>query len=378
VKIFHKAVLPLGFKASAVACGLKRSGKLDLALVYSIIPARASAMFTSNKIVAAPVKVCKKHLKEEKFFQAIIANSGNANCFTGSAGLKNASRTAELLARELVVGKKSVLVGSTGVIGKPLDLAKIERAIPELVKKLSFAGIALAKKAIMTTDKFAKEITVKFKLGSQEITVCGVAKGAGMIAPDMATMFAFIFTDAAIARPAMEAALREAVDKSFNCVTVDGCMSTNDTVILLANGCAGNKLIKSASALARFKKALALVCLELAKMMVKDGEGASKFIEIKVEKASTVAQAKRAALAIANSSLFKTAIYGENPNFGRIVAAVGASGIKVKEEKLKVHLGDLKKKNIKVTVSLGLGKAGCRVFTSDLTPEYIKINAAYN
>ncbi len=378
MKIFYKAVLPLGFKASAVACGLKKSGKLDLALIYSIIPAQASAMFTSNKIVAAPVKVCREHLSKTRTSQAIIANSGNANCFTGLAGMKACRRTAEVLAKELVVAKESILIGSTGVIGKPLDFLKIEKAIPALVKNLSFKGIGLAEKAIMTTDKFPKSVTIKFKLGSRNITVCGVAKGAGMISPDMATMFAFIFSDAAITRQVMAGALKEAVENSFNRVTVDGCMSTNDTVILLANGCAGNKLIQNKAGKLKFAKALNTVCLELAKMMVKDGEGASKFIEIKVERAATVGEAKKAALAIANSNLFKTAIYGQNPNFGRIVAAVGASGIKVKEENLKIDLGDLKKKNILVRVSLGRGIAGCTVFTSDLTPEYIKINAAYN
>jgi glutamate N-acetyltransferase/amino-acid N-acetyltransferase len=371
-------MLPLGFKASAVASGLKKSGKLDLALIYSIIPAQASAMFTSNKMVAAPIKVCREHLKRSASFQAIIANSGNANCFTGLAGLQAARRTAEVLAKELVVKKESILVGSTGVIGKPLDFPKIEKAIPGLVKNLAFKGISLVEKAIMTTDRFPKSVTVKFKLGAQDVTVCGVAKGAGMISPDMATMFAFIFTDAAVARTLMSGILKEAVENSFNRITVDGCMSTNDTVILLANGCAGNKLIRNQAEKFKFAKALNTVCLELAKMMVKDGEGASKFIEIKVEKAANVPEAKKAGLAIANSNLFKTAIYGENPNFGRIVAAVGASGIKVKEENFKIDLGNLKKKDILIKVSLGMGKAGCTVYTSDLTPEYIKINAAYN
>ena len=378
MEIFQKAILPKGFKASAIACGLKKSGKLDLALFYSVLSAQAKAMFTTNQMAAAPVKVCREHLKRAGSFRAIIANSGNANCFTGKRGLKDARETAKLLALELKIKKESILVGSTGVIGKPLDFAKIKNGLPELVKKLSPGGIDLAKKAIMTTDKFAKQISIKFKLGSQDITVCGVAKGAGMIAPDMATMFAFIFTDAFIAAPLLARALKGAVNDSFNCVTVDGCMSTNDTVIVMANGAAKNKLIKNGRGGILFQKAMNTVCLELAKMMVQDGEGASKFIEIRVEKASSVAEAKKAALAVANSNLFKTAIYGENPNFGRIVAAVGSCGIEVQEEKLKVYLGDLKKRNIRVKVSLGRGKAGCTVYTSDLTPEYIKINAAYN
>ncbi len=378
MKIIHKAILPSGFQASAKACGLKKSGKLDLALFYSTVPAKTTAMFTTNKMPAAPVIVCKEQLKKNKLFQAIIINSGNANCFTGNAGLAGARRTAEALAGQLKIQKGSVLVGSTGVIGKPLDFAKIKKNIPDLVKSLSSAGINPAKKAIMTTDKFPKEITASYKLGSRKITVCGVAKGAGMIAPDMATMFAFVFTDGLITQAALDRALKEAVENSFNCITVDGCMSTNDTVIVLANGCAKNKVIEGGLALAQFQSALNLVCLELAKMMVKDGEGATKFIEINVEDAASYAQAKKAALAIANSNLFKTAVYGENPNFGRVVAAVGSSGIEVQEKRFKVVLGDLKKKEVKVKVSLGRGKAKCTVYTSDLTPEYIKINAGYS
>ncbi len=378
MKIINKAVLPLGFLASAKACGLKKSGKLDLALFYSQVPAKTAAVFTTNSIPAAPVIVCREHLKKGNFFQAIIANSGNANCFTGAAGLSNARSTAEILAGQLKIAKEAVLVGSTGVIGKPLDLGKIEAVVPDLVKSLSTGGISLAKKAIMTTDKFPKEITLKFKIGSSEITLCGVAKGAGMIAPDMATMFAFIFTDCLITQAALRSALKEAVEKSFNCISVDGCMSTNDTVAVLANGKAENKIIENGLSFDVFRKALNTVCLELAKMMVKDGEGATKFIEINIRGAASYKDAKKAGLAIANSNLFKTAIYGQNPNFGRIVAAVGASGIGVREKELKVKLGDLKKKGVRVDVSLGQGKAGCTVYTSDLSPEYIKINAAYN
>ncbi len=378
MKIFHSAILPLGFQASAKACGLKKSGKLDLALFYSSVPAQAKAMFTTNKMLAAPVIVCQEHLKKSKLFQAIIANSGNANCFTGNAGVKASRQTAEVLAGQLNIKKESILVSSTGVIGKPLDFGKIEAGIPDLVKGLSSGGINLAKKAIMTTDKFSKEITVKYKCGSRQVTVCGVAKGAGMIAPNMATMLAYLFTDGLISSAALSGALKAAVENSFNCVTVDGCMSTNDTVIVLANGCAGNKIISQGLELVKFQNALGTVCLELAKMMVKDGEGATKFIEIKVEKAVSYAEAKKAGLAIANSNLFKTAVYGENPNFGRVVAAVGAAGVEVREKDFKVDLGDLKKRDIKVKVSLGRGKSECTIYTSDLTPEYIKINAAYN
>lgn len=378
MKIYHKAILPSGFKASGLSSGIKKSGKLDLALFYSRLPAKASGMFTMNKIPAAPVILCREHLSKNKYFQAIIANSGNANCFTGKSGLVSARKTAESLARNLKIKKTSVLVSSTGIIGKRLPYFKIKQTIPDLVKKLSSGGIVQAKKAIMTTDKFAKEITVKFNLGSSCVTVCGIAKGAGMIAPDLATMLSFIFSDALISQSALDKSLKIAVWNSFNCITVDGCMSTNDSVILLANGASGNAVIEKGGNLYLFQKALNIVCLELAKMIIRDAEGASKFIEITVKLAKNHSQARKAALAIANSSLFKTAVYGQNPNFGRIVASIGASGIDIREENLKIKLGDLRKKEIKIEVGLGQGQAECTVYTSDLTPEYIKINAAYN
>jgi glutamate N-acetyltransferase/amino-acid N-acetyltransferase len=378
VNIYKKAILPLGFKASGFASGIKKSGKLDLALFYSDIPAKASAMFTSNKIQAAPVVLCKDHLKKNKIFKAIIANSGNANCFTGKTGSVNAQTTARILAKTLRTNLKSILVCSTGIIGKQLPMDKIINGIPVLAAGLSKHGIAQAEKAIMTTDKFVKEITVKFPIRQTTVTVCGIAKGAGMIAPNMATMLAFIFTDANITQKALDKALKMSVSDSFNCITVDGCMSTNDSAIVMANGAGENKAIDEKNNFEPFVKALGIVCLKLARMMVADGEGATKFIEIKVKGALSQAEAKKAALAIANSNLFKTAMYGENPNFGRIVASVGASGINCKEKDLKIKLSDLKKKDIKIEVALGRGKSECTVYTSDLSPEYIKINAAYN
>ncbi len=373
-----KAILPAGFKANGIACGLKKSGKLDLALLYSETLARACAKFTTNSIIAAPLVVTKKHLKSGKGFQAVIVNSGNANCFTGKAGIKDAFLTAEYLAQELNIPRKRVLVNSTGVIGKRLDITKIKRGIPELVSGLSSAGIAKAKKAIMTTDTFAKEITLSLKIGANIVHICGIAKGAGMIAPDMATMLCFIMTDAAIKSEVLDKALIGAVDKSFNCISVDGCMSTNDTVLVLANGAAGNKIISGGKDLEEFSQALEVICLELAKMVILDAEGATKFIQIDVAQAKDWRQARRVALNIANSVLFKTAVFGKNPNFGRVAAAVGASGLKISEKQLKIKLGSLKAKQVKLLVSLSQGKANCTVFTSDLSPEYIKINAAYN
>jgi glutamate N-acetyltransferase/amino-acid N-acetyltransferase len=378
MRIYKKAILPLGFTANGVACGIKKSSRLDLALFYSNTPAKASCEFTANKIQAAPIKINKRYLKNNRYFRAIIVNSGNANCFTGKPGLKDAEDITRRLAESLRIKKEGVLISSTGIIGRRLPLAKIKKAMPELVKGLSRKGIDKAKLAITTTDTFAKEVTVKFKIGKQVIVICGVAKGAGMIAPNLATMLVFILTDAGITQPALDKALRACADDSFNCITIDGCMSTNDSVILLANGAAKNYLIDKDRYLNLFVHALNAVCLELAKMIVKDAEGATKFIRIKVKRAKDFREAKRLALGIANSNLFKTAMFGEDPNFGRIVAAVGASGIDVKEKDLKIDLSPLNKKEINVDVSINRGKSSAIVYTSDLTPEYIKINARYN
>ena len=380
MKIYKKAILPLGFKANGIASGIKKSGKLDLALLYSDIPAKAACQFTINKIQAASIQLNKIHLKKSKRFQAIIVNSGNANCFTGKPGLRDAEETAKELAKALSIKKENILVASTGIIGRRLPLLKIKKAVPELVTGLSKEGINKTKIAIMTTDTFSKEITVKFNLGKRTVTICGIAKGAGMIAPNMATMLTFILTDALINQQALNKALKVCVDNSFNCITVDGCMSTNDSIMMLANGQAKNALIDNIRVknFNTFTKVLQTVCAELAKMIIKDAEGATKFIRIRVDKAKSFTQARQVAKAIANSNLFKTAIYGENPNFGRIVASIGASGVDVKEKDIKIRVSPLKKKEIKVDVLLNQGDDCATVYTSDLTPEYIRINAEYN
>ena len=423
MKLYRKAILPIGFKANGMASGIKKSGRLDLALFYSDIPAKSTCQFTANKIQAACIKINKRYLKNNGQFQAIIVNSGNANCFTGNFGLRDAEEITKSLAEVLGIKKEAILVSSTGIIGRRLPLSKIKDAIPDLVRSLSRQAIDKAKRAIMTTDTFTKEITVKFNIGNQIITMCGIAKGAGMIAPNMAcpeqsrgstslttilskrsaskdrgaTMLCFLLTDAHITQRALIHALKTAVDKSFNCITVDGCMSTNDSVIMLANGASNNTLIdinpvrniaakeghsKISNGVNKnfdsFVKALNIVCLELAKLIVKDAEGATKFIQIKVKGAKSFQEAKKVALSIANSNLFKTAMYGKNPNFGRIVASVGASGIDIKERDLKIKVSPLNKRNINVDVSLNRGDSEAVVYTSDLTPEYIKINAEYN
>jgi len=402
---YKKAILPKGFLASGVACGIKKAKKLDLALFYSNIPAKAACQFTTNKIQAAPIRINKKYLQKNKEYRAIIANSGNANSFTGGEGVKDAEETTEELANALCIKKENILVASTGIIGRKLPLDKLKKGIPELVTGLSANGVDKAKIAIMTTDTFSKEITIKFNCDGRIITICGIAKGAGMIAPNMAcaghrrsaTMLVFILADARITQEALNEALRISVDNSFHCITVDGCMSTNDTIIALANGASNNTLIdtnplrnttqiKNKAIISNgenknfnlFFKALNAVCLELAKLIIRDAEGATKFIQIKVSKAKSFIQARQVGLSIANSNLFKTAMYGRNPNFGRIVAAIGASGIDVKERGLKIKVSPLHKKDIDVDVSINRGKATATVYTSDLTPEYIKINAEYS
>lgn len=378
MKIYKRAILPIGFRANGVACGIKKAGKLDLALFYSDVPARAAALFTTNKLEAAPIKVNKRQLKSSRYFRAIIVNSGNANCFTGWRGLNDAEDMIESLSGVLKVKRGSILVNSTGIIGKRLPLLKIKRAIPVLARDLSDCGIKKAKQAIMTTDKFTKEVSAKFNINNRTVTICGIAKGAGMVAPDLATMLCFILTDANITQRALSKGLKVSVDNSFNCITVDGCMSTNDSVMVLANGTAKNKPIDIDKNFNLFFKALKFVCLELAKLIVKDAEGATRFIQIKVRKAKNFQEAKKVALSIANSNLFKTAVYGQNPNFGRIIAAVGASGIDVREKDLKIKVSPLYKKEIDVEVSLNRGNLNAVVYTSDLTPEYVKINAEYN
>lgn len=379
MKIYKKAVLPQGFKANGVSCGLKRSGKLDLALFYSEPRAKAACKFTANKIKAAPVQLDSIILEHSKFFHALIANSGNANAFCGKAGLRDAREMTRYTAQNLCLKKEEVLVASTGIIGKRLDVAKIKKAVPQLIKGLSKHGIDKAKKAIMTTDTFVKEITVRCFIGGKAVTVCGIAKGAGMIAPNTATMLCFIFTDACITQRALESSLGACVQDSFNCITVDGCMSTNDSVIALANSASNSRLISGGKDLAAFSRALGAVCLELAKSIVRDGEGASKFIRIRVKGAASVSEAKRSALSIANSNLFKCAMYGSSANIiGRIVAAIGASGVPAQEEGLSIKFSSLKKRDVDIEVGLGRGKAGAAVYTCDLSPEYVKINAEYN
>jgi len=378
-----KIKLPLGFKANGIACGIKQSGKPDLGLIFSEQPARAYGLFTTNRVTSGSVKFCQEGLHRSKRFQAIIVNSGNANCWTPRDSLKQAGYVAGELACLLGLKKKEVLLASTGIIGRTLPIDRIKKAIPILVGGLSESRLINAGKAMMTTDTFVKLSSVRLNIGKKIVTICGLAKGAGMIAPSLsckkATMLCFILTDAQITQKALSKAFREAVDNSFNCITIDGCMSTNDTVLIMSNSCAGNQTIKQGSRdFKKFSCGLNQVCLNLARMIVQDAEGASKFIQIKVSKSRTDQEARQVALSIANSNLFKTTVFGGSKNFGRIIASIGASGINIKEKDLRVRVSPLNKSNVYVAVELKRGNCQATVYTSDLTPEYVKINAEYS
>ena len=383
-----------GYLASGIHCGIKYKNK-DLALIYSKVPCATCGVFTQNKVQAAPIKITKAHLKDNKA-QAVVVNSGCANCCTGKQGISDARKICQAVAKTLGLKLNDVLVASTGTIGKRLPLEKIEKKIALLVDSLSHQASIKAACAIMTTDTKPKQISVQVKIGRTKVNIGGIAKGAGMISPDLATMLAFITSDAAIDKGRLKKALKTAVGNSFNLITVEGDTSTNDMVLALANGLAGNKSM-SAKDFKVFQAALNFVCFSLAKMIVKDAEGATKFVEVKVEKAKDAAQARTVAFKVANSALVKTALFGENPNWGRIAAAAGCADKAIKEEKLDIYLGPIKvlqkgaalkvdqrrlnkifkKDQIQIRIALGLGRYRGEVFTCDLSDKYVKINAEY-
>ena len=391
----HK--LPKGFLANGIHCGLKNKRK-DISLFYSTEPCKCAAVFTTNAAKAAPVIQGEKKLEKNKCAQAVVVNSGNANCMTGSRGLKDAKKMASETSKALNIPEEMVLVSSTGVIGKYLPMKPIIEGIPKLVAGLSPDGLIEAADGIMTTDRFHKIASRSFKVGGKNITITGVAKGAGMINPNMATMLAYILTDANITIGALNMALHEGADTSFNAITVDGDMSTNDTVMLLASGKAANPLItESGSGFKRFRKNLDAVMKSLAEMIVKDGEGASRFIEARVLGAKTKADASKAAAAIGNSLLVKCAVHGGDPNWGRVASSVGASGIAVDLDKMEIALDGVvffkkgkpifhgpkkmakvfKKKNVNISVNLHSGKAESTVYACDISKRYITINSYY-
>jgi glutamate N-acetyltransferase / amino-acid N-acetyltransferase len=387
---------PKGFRASAVCSGIKEGSlaKDDLGLVISDFPAVAAATFTSNKIKAAPVRVSAAHLRAGDT-RAIIANSGNANACTGSTGIQNAKRMAQAVARQLGLKDRQVLVCSTGRIGRDLPIEKIESAVPALVAKLNPGGSEVVARAIMTSDTFHKEIAVEVPLDGANVRIGGIAKGAGMINPDMATMLCFITTDVPISKRELQKLTLASVEQSFNCVTVDGDMSTNDTAICIANGQAAIPLMEpDHESYDKFAEALNFVMRQLARMIVEDGEGVTKFVEVHVKGAATYQDARKAAEAVANSMLVKCAWYGEDPNWGRIMDAVGYSSAKLREEMIDIFFNGavaalhglpsstpeetlkeaLRNKKFTVTIDLHLGTAEYKVFTTDLTPEYVKFN----
>ena len=387
-----------GFQFSAVEAAIKKPGRKDLALIFSEVPAQACAVFTVNAVKAAPVLLSAERITSGRT-QALFVNSGNANACTGDLGMIVARETSHLVAERLAISDDAVQVSSTGVIGVQMPMDRIKSAIPALVEGLFSGTLDDIAQAIMTTDTFPKMEARSGQAGGINYTVAGIAKGAGMIMPNMATMLSFIISDAYVEPAFLEAAFRSAVDSSFNAITVDGDMSTNDTCLIMANGMAGNPPLTSGSPdAAGFERLLHDVLLSLAKQIVKDGEGATKFVEIQVTGAASDADAKRAAMAIANSSLVKTAFFGQDANWGRIFAAVGYSGATVDQSRLSLRFNDvcmavngifaggdaeargtdvLKLKDFTVTVDLGLGNGTATVYTSDLSHEYVSINADY-
>jgi len=388
-----------GFRFSAVEAAIKKPGRLDLALIESLQPAATAAVFTTSSVKAAPVLLCMERVAVGPI-RAIVVNSGNANACTGRQGMDDARETARLAALYLDIDEEEVLVASTGVIGVPLPMDRLMVSLHPLVRALSdCAGLDIVAQAIMTTDTFPKMESRQGMADGKPYVIAGVAKGAGMIMPNMATMLAFIITDAAVELEWLEQVFSAACDVSFNAITVDGDTSTNDMALILANGVAGNEpLGASSEGAAEFVDLLNEVLLSLAQQIVRDGEGATKFVTITVAGALNDPQAKKAAMAIANSNLVKTAFFGQDANWGRILAAVGYSGVTVDQNRIDLHFDDvlmarngvfaggdaeergsavLKQKEFSVRVDLKLGMGCATVYTSDLSHEYVSINADY-
>jgi glutamate N-acetyltransferase/amino-acid N-acetyltransferase len=385
-----------GFLAGAVFAGIKASnkGREDMALVASEVPANAAGVFTTNRVKAAPVRVSKAHLKT-KFARAVLLNSGNANACTGPCGIAAAKALAAGTAEALGCATGQILVCSTGRIGVALPLDKMKAKLPDLAARLSAKGGLPAAKAIMTSDSFAKEYAVEVRAPGGTFRVGGMAKGAGMINPNMATMLCVVTTDAKISKGVLQNSLHQAAERTFNRITIDGDMSTNDTVLVLANGASGGASIKSGTPdLALFNEALNELCLKLAHMIVRDGEGVSKFVTVQVRGASSFQAARKVAEAIANSTLVKCAWAGNDPNWGRILDAVGYSGVRIREELVDIYYDGVvavrggtaaatpKEKLVAavtpdkftVTVDLQQGRSFYTVYTTDLTEKYVELN----
>jgi glutamate N-acetyltransferase/amino-acid N-acetyltransferase len=386
-----------GFLGAGINCGIKDYEK-DLALIYSENKARLAAVFTQNQIKAAPV-IIGERLRERGEVQALIVNSGNANACTGEEGFKNAEEVIELTAQQLGISSDLVFASSTGVIGKQLPMESLRAGIKRITEELHPAGGKKAVRAIMTTDTYPKEMAVAFEIDGEEIIIGGMAKGSGMIEPNMATMLAFLTTNLNISQQLLQEALETVVDRSFNRITVDGDQSTNDTVAILANGESNNELINCKDDnYYKFLEVLEDLAKYLAQQIVRDGEGATKFVEIEVINALTLQDANLITRSIANSQLVKTALFGEDPNWGRIVAAVGYSGGQVELDRLEIEINGesllvdgqpvledadklrnlLAMDEIKIKVSLNMGQGRYKIWTCDLSYEYVKINAEYH
>jgi len=384
-----------GFRAAGIACGIKKNGKKDLAVIVSDTPASVAGVFTTNKVKAAPVLLDMKRIRKG-VASGVIVNSGNANACTGAEGMKAAEAMANAAEKALGLKKGSIFVSSTGVIGVPLPVGKVEAGMPNIVKTLGYDGLHAVSEAIMTTDAFPKKAVARLKINGNEVTMAGIAKGAGMICPNMATMLAFFLTDANIKKAALSKALKAAVDNSFNSIIVDNDTSTNDTVLVFANGKDTDEIKEGTKEFVAFTGLLTSLATELAHLIVKDGEGATRFVEIEISGAASAAEAKRAARTVAESFLCKTAFFGGDPNWGRVIAAIGRAGVKLNEAKASISFNGvemvskgldtgrekeaaraMKARELKVLVGLGAGKHASRVWTSDLTYEYVRINSAY-
>ena len=391
-----KTILPKGFLAGGVTAGIKKNGQKDLGLIFSQVPAHVAAVFTKNTIKAAPVLLDKERIGRG-VCRAIVVNSGNANCCTGHQGIRDAKAMAAFVASGLDLSEELVLVSSTGVIGESLQIDKIEAAVPGLIELLSTEGVLNFARSIMTTDTLPKVVTRQGQLDGQTFTVTGVAKGSGMIRPDMATMLCFICTDAEVAPDLLQNILFTETEQSFNRITVDGDTSTNDTVLIMANGLSNLK-IEHTEQKKYFQRMLNEVMITLAKELVKDGEGATKFIEIEVKGAESDHDAHQIADTVANSNLVKTAFFGEDANWGRIIAAVGRAGVPVEPAMIDIYFDGimmvnrglgcgkdaeiavtniLKKNEFSISIDLHRGNYRATVFTCDLSVDYIKINADY-
>ncbi len=385
-----------GFKAAGIASGLKKNGKKDMGLILSEAPACVAGVFTQNKIKAAPVLLDIERIKQGAC-QAVVVNSGNANCCTGKQGIRDAKAMAGYAASALGISEEHVLVASTGVIGKPLPISKIKKATPGLVKALASEGFYDLAKAIMTTDTVPKIVSAQGNIEGKTFTITGIAKGSGMICPDMATMLCFICTDIKASPDFLYNALYDATRRSFNRITIDGDMSTNDSVLIMANG-VSEAVVQSSTQNNSFQNALDEVMISLAKKIVKDGEGATKMVEIAVKGALTDNDAYKVAMTVANSNLVKTAFFGEDANWGRILGAAGRANALFEPDRIDLFFDDvlmvknsmgcgkaaeakatkvLKKPEFTVTIDLHAGMGCSSVLTCDFSIDYVKINADY-